>query len=1215
MDRNSPSPRASSPLASGSDASPRFPIARLDVDRAEWKSKTIGRTFGSDARTPQDFTDSPSSSTPSTPTTPLPASRTYHSLNYAPRQRNSVLRPSAAAIFQSHSAQLAAGAQPSQTPTSPSQHLPNLMLTPRANAHAAPLTATSHLSTSPSYPTISLPDAPPRESSRNAANEHETSQRAAVARMQLQQMHDNARRLGLNNKSAGWLILEALQAATDGEWAAVAELLANGDATILLPRDPPSVFTSASQLSASFAYDHTIFNAASTSAPRPSPASLSESAETPILTLSGLRGRLARSSPAESAPGSASSDADAAAATLSLQSFVVKAHGSVSNLKDANARQETLESLAPLPHATEPSGARCAYPRFTLAAANAAFPLPPPLQPRAVPNDANAAAKSRARSNSKLNVAGSRASASFASIFGGSGRERRRQAAADEVAGSEMVDAQKLGGTSESSDAEPEAQQFSLGLGLRDAAAEGEGKDAEDAGGAGKAARRTISVWVVDHLVRRSAVMRTIRKTLEARIRTRLAAAGVGESIALVVASFAATFLPPVPTLGDGQGAAGGSDRTQAGPKPRASSPVPNAAYLAEADEMSESVQDLFSSVRDQLHAQDAATAEGQLEAVETVLCEEVYDRIFRPVASRDGYHDDALASRIAALNVLGLSLRHLGLDDPAHADDLERIVKQCGEELQRLDSEQARSPKDKLDVLVRAHKLTVDGVAALPAEAGAGTSADLILPLLIYSIVASNPARLASHLLYIQRFRAECLVQGETAYCLVNVQAAVAFLENVDVADLGLDASQIGAHLRVGESTRGRTSVQGPEEALAMPARIRGRLTQEIGDLAGASNKVITGVMGSSLAAFSRMMGAAAGDAQRPANLRAVSTPTDYARADEQVKDMPATDDAAAKLSIGDRLASLSTRLGGSSLSSSPSSLSLGNGGKKEEGLSPRSVSRELPGPPPPSKPVHARTTSYLASQLGRITSRAPEEAKPVPASLRSPYPALSRPPTPDRPLHVVLASTGSVASVKIPLIVEALLAHANVRVQVIATDNSLHFYDRTALTSDYTVASLAAENLAASRGVQTSGPRVHLWTNADEWTSFTRVGDAILHIELRRWADVVIVAPCSANTLAKLAGGLCDDLLTSFMRALGKGAQVVLCPAMNTLMWENPLTDMHLRTVKEVLGYEVKGPVEKRLACGDTGKGAMIEWSEIVALVADRFGLQKQQVSQDAA
>jgi phosphopantothenoylcysteine decarboxylase len=206
-------------------------------------------------------------------------------------------------------------------------------------------------------------------------------------------------------------------------------------------------------------------------------------------------------------------------------------------------------------------------------------------------------------------------------------------------------------------------------------------------------------------------------------------------------------------------------------------------------------------------------------------------------------------------------------------------------------------------------------------------------------------------------------------------------------------------------------------------------------------------------------------------------------------------------------------------------------------------------------------------------------------------------------------------VASVKIPLIVEALLAHANVRVQVIATDNSLHFYDRTALTSDYTVASLAAENLAASRGVQTSGPRVHLWTNADEWTSFTRVGDAILHIELRRWADVVIVAPCSANTLAKLAGGLCDDLLTSFMRALGKGAQVVLCPAMNTLMWENPLTDMHLRTVKEVLGYEVKGPVEKRLACGDTGKGAMIEWSEIVALVADRFGLQKQQVSQDAA
>ncbi len=1207
MDRNSPSPLASSPLASASDASSGFPIARLDVDRAEWKSKTIGRSFGSDARTPQDSTDSPASSTPSTPTTPLSASRTYHSLNYAPRQRNSVLRPSAAAIFQSHSAQLAAGAQPSQTPTSPSQPLPNLMLTPRANAHAAPLAATSHLSTSPSHPTISLPDAPPRESSR-ASNEHET-QRAAVARMQLQQMHDNARRLGLNNKSAGWLILEALQAATEGEWAAVAELLANGDATILLPRDPPSVFTAASQLSASFAYDHTIFNAASTSAQRPSPALLGESAETPILTLSGLRGRLARSSSAGSAP----SDADAELGSLSLQSFVVKAHGSLSSLKDANARQETLESLAPLPHATqpEPSGARCAYPRFTLAAANAAFPLPPPLQPRAVANDANAAAKSRARSNSKLNVAGSRASASFASIFGGSGRERRRQAAADEVAGSEMVDAQKLGGTSES-DAEPEAHQSSLGLELRDAAAGSEVKHAEDAGGTGRAGRRTISVWVVDHLVRRSAVMRTIRKTLEARIRTRLAAAGVGESIAEVVARFAATFLPPVPTLGDAQGAAGGSDRSQ-GARSRASSPVPNASYLAEADEMSEAVQDLFSSVRDQLQAQDVATAEARLEVVETVLCEEVYDRIFRPVASRDGYHDDALASRIAALNVLGLSLRHLGLDDPAHADGLERIVQQCGAELQRLDSEQARSPKDKLDVLVRAHKLAVDGVAAL--SAAEGTSADLILPLLIYSIVAANPARLASHLLYIQRFRAECLVQGETAYCLVNVQAAVAFLENVDVADLGLDASQLGAHLLAGENARERrTSGQGAEEALAMPARIRGRLTQEIGDLAGVSNKVITGVMGSSLAAFSRMMGAAAGDAQRPANVRAASMATDYSRGEEQIKDSAASDEA--KLSIGDRLASLSTRLGGSSLSSSPSSLSLGYGGKKEEGVSPRSVSRELPGPPPPSKPVHARTTSYLASQLGRMASRAPEEAKPVPASLRSPYPALSRPPTPDRPLHVVLASTGSVASVKMPLIVEALLAHANVRVQVIATDNSLHFYDRTPLTSaEYSVASLAAENLAASRGLHAPGPRVHLWTNADEWTSFTRVGDAILHIELRRWADVVLVAPCSANTLAKLAGGLCDDLLTSFMRALGRGAEVVLCPAMNTLMWENPLTEMHLRTVKEVLGYEVRGPVEKRLACGDTGKGAMMEWSEIVHLAVDRFGLQKEKGAEAVA
>ncbi|CDS00412.1 related to Phosphopantothenoylcysteine decarboxylase [Sporisorium scitamineum] len=1450
LDINTSSSRAGERTSrTGSNASsgstfPRFPIARLEAtDRAEWQSKTTGRSsdvWRSSGQQSQP-TDSPSSSTPSTPTTAMPSSRTYHSLNYAPRQRNSMLRPNAASIFQSHSSQFnqgqqqalaAAAATGTASPSgriSPAQPSPSsLSSTTRIASHSSPLTATSYLTTSPSYPTISLPDAlPPRNSPRGSTSgvsEADTA-RAAMVRIQLQQMQDEARRLGLNEKSAGWLILEALQAATEGEWAAVAELLANGDATLLLPRDPPSVFTSASQLSASFAYDHTIFNASSASAAKPMPSVVPESL--PILTLSGLRGSLSRASSHDKTPNTPEQTTQTESFDLTLQTFVVKtSQSSVSDLKDAGSRQETLDMLASLPNVTTPDDPRCWYPTFSLSAANAQFPLPPPLNARTASVEDQTAGKNRTRSNSKLNAASSRASASFASIFGGSGRERRRQASTTiEAAGSEMVDVQRLSanaahldlGSSHATGAPQEGSELSsgaqtsssLGVELRDDNKEESNEDAtttQDSSNvsvtASESSRRTISVWVVDHLVRRSAVMRTIRKTLDARIKKRLSTANIPESIAEVVASFAATYLPPVPSLSDASTSRSGVDTNRS----RASSPVniANPPYLANPDDMSDNFQDFFNSIRDQLykldssddkHSQkeeDAVQAdpassafatlvtqrdehdriERQLETVESVLCEEVYDRIFCPASSRDCYHDDALASRIAALNVLGLSLRHLGLDVPSERlqgdgqeveqsnallDGLDRIVRQCGAELQRLESASCRSPQAKLEVLVRAHKIAVEGAAELPSikmrdddadaddqaneatpatakRAGDSTSADLILPILIYSIVSSNPSRLASNLLYIERFRAESLVQGETSYCLVNVQAAVAFLENVDVKDLGLDSNQIGAHLRVADAngeqaarpSAGSQSAHDKGAAtatLAMPARIRGRLTQEIGDLAGASNKVITGVMGSSISAFSRMMGASAngpgssnvGDAStvdstgrkrtkssaslnvavpsggagaanvasspagatsRPLRSRTSSsvTPTDYSRSEEQGKEKDIvgtpTGGAADKPSIGDRLAMLG-RLGASALSSSPSSsLGLGLPSSATPAVAnandaaaltavstsapssialPRTVSRELPGPPPPCKATSAsrpaaqgRTTSYLAAQLGRITTAARstsstslaasamEDASPVaatasrslPASLQSPFAPLSRPPTADRPLHVVLASTGSVASVKIPLIAEELLSYANVRVQIIATDASLHFYDKSiisrlneayssadAASGEYTVASLAAENLSASRSLtpSTSLPRAHLWVNTDEWTSFTRIGDPILHIELRRWADIVLVAPTSANTLAKLNAGLCDDLLTSFLRALSPSTPTVLFPAMNTLMYMHPLTAMHLKMVRDVLGYEVIGPIEKKLACGDMGRGAMSEWLEVVGVVVGRFGLVK--------
>ncbi|KAF8547450.1 flavoprotein [Imleria badia] len=184
----------------------------------------------------------------------------------------------------------------------------------------------------------------------------------------------------------------------------------------------------------------------------------------------------------------------------------------------------------------------------------------------------------------------------------------------------------------------------------------------------------------------------------------------------------------------------------------------------------------------------------------------------------------------------------------------------------------------------------------------------------------------------------------------------------------------------------------------------------------------------------------------------------------------------------------------------------------------------------------------------------------------------------------HVVLITTGSVASIKAPLIVRELLKYSNVKVQVVATKQSLAFYDPA--------------------DVEAAGAQV--WTDDDEWSETYTIGDPILHIELRRWADIVLVAPCSANTLAKIAAGLCDNLVTSLLRALAPTTPTYIFPAMNTLMYEHPLTAEHLRVVQEVIKYHVVGPIGKGLACGDVGVGAMTEWKDIVKIVVDKMQLQ---------
>jgi phosphopantothenoylcysteine decarboxylase/phosphopantothenate--cysteine ligase len=107
--------------------------------------------------------------------------------------------------------------------------------------------------------------------------------------------------------------------------------------------------------------------------------------------------------------------------------------------------------------------------------------------------------------------------------------------------------------------------------------------------------------------------------------------------------------------------------------------------------------------------------------------------------------------------------------------------------------------------------------------------------------------------------------------------------------------------------------------------------------------------------------------------------------------------------------------------------------------------------------------------------------------------------------------------------------------------------------------------------------------------------------HIELARWADAVLVAPASANILARLAAGLADDLLTTL--CLATNAPLAVAPAMNQQMWQHPATAANMKTLAE-RGVQVFGPAEGEQACGDVGPGRMLEPEELLDRLAGMFG-----------
>lgn len=179
-------------------------------------------------------------------------------------------------------------------------------------------------------------------------------------------------------------------------------------------------------------------------------------------------------------------------------------------------------------------------------------------------------------------------------------------------------------------------------------------------------------------------------------------------------------------------------------------------------------------------------------------------------------------------------------------------------------------------------------------------------------------------------------------------------------------------------------------------------------------------------------------------------------------------------------------------------------------------------------------------------------------------------------RKKRILLGVTGSVAAKLTPKLVTAIQELGEV--EVVATDPALYFWKK-----------------------EETGAR--LWTEAEEWPGDLYQKDQeVPHIALGDWADILVIAPLTANTLTKMAVGIADNLLTCVYYAWPSQKPIVIAPAMNTRMWMNFATQRHLTGMRDrMYNMRIVPPQSKKLACGTTGYGAMADIWVIKKAVRD--------------
>ena len=197
------------------------------------------------------------------------------------------------------------------------------------------------------------------------------------------------------------------------------------------------------------------------------------------------------------------------------------------------------------------------------------------------------------------------------------------------------------------------------------------------------------------------------------------------------------------------------------------------------------------------------------------------------------------------------------------------------------------------------------------------------------------------------------------------------------------------------------------------------------------------------------------------------------------------------------------------------------------------------------------------------------------------------------DMKRKILLGLTGSVASV----LYEKLVAELNTIGDVITvlTPRAEHF-----VSDDFAGVKVIHDHCEWGWFHPNKEVDDKVWNENNHYDSKWQKNDPILHIKLRDNASALVIAPCSANTLAKLANGISDNLLLSIARAWDFNRPFIVAPSMNTHMWEHPITQEHIAKLKS-WGVKFVKPQIKMLACNTEGMGALAEISEIVKTTND--------------